>query len=231
MSILGLIFNSGMYRFKPFVALLTLTFLLTILPSITTAQETRFGIKSGLNYSSVVGDLTDGVKFRLSGHAGVFLEMDFSYKFALQPELLYSSQGFQFSSDLAQIDGSPTPGGNDFRTNVQLNYLTVPILGKFRLSEKLALDFGPQFGFLLNQVTKIKNLDESDSSNAKSRNKISGDFQLDYGAAIGVSIRLNDQFSIAPRFYLGLRNRLNGLEGNIQNYNASIQLSANYLFL
>jgi len=194
------------------------------------AQETRFGVKGGLNYSSIVGELTDGVKFRLSGHGGVFLKMDFSYKFALQPELLYSSQGFQFSSDLAQIDGNPTPGGNDFRRNVQLNYLTVPILGKFRLSEKFSLEFGPQFGFLLNQVTKIKNLDELDSSNSKSKNTISGNFQLDYGAAVGGSVRISDQFSVSPRVYLGLRNRLNGLEG-FQNYHVSIQLSANYLFL
>jgi len=197
---------------------------------VLNAQEARFGLKGGLNYSSIVGELTDGVKFRFSGHAGVFLEMDFSYKFALQPELLYSSQGFQFSSDLAQIDGNPTPGGNDFRTNVQLNFLTVPILGKFRISEKYAVEFGPQFGFLLNQVTKIKNLDELDSSNSKSRNTISGNFQLDYGAAIGGSVQIGGQFSISPRVYLGLRNRLNGLEG-FQNYNVAIQLSANYLFL
>jgi len=225
---LVLIFNSPTYRYW-LGKVIVIGFFLILLPQISSSQEARFGVKGGLNYSSIVGDLTDGVKFRFSGHAGVFLEMDFSYKFALQPELLYSSQGFQFSSDLAQIDGSPTPDGNDFRTNVQLNFITVPILGKFRLNEKFALEFGPQFGFLLNQVTKIKNLDVPD--NSKSRNTISGNFQLDYGAAIGASIKLNDQFSVAPRFYVGLRNRLNGLEGNFQNYHASIQLSANYLFL
>lgn len=225
-----LIFNSPTYRYW-LGKVIFIGFFLILLPQISSSQEARFGVKGGLNYSSIVGDLTDGVKFRFSGHAGVFLELDFTYKFALQPELLYSSQGFQFSSDLAQIDGNPTPGGNDFRTNVQLNFITVPILGKFRLNEKYALEFGPQFGFLLNQVTKIKNLDELDSSNEKSRNSISGNFQLDYGAAVGASIRFNDQFSLSPRFYVGLRNRLNGLEGNFQNYHASIQLSANYLFL
>lgn len=209
--------------------LLSLFFFLNI--SNLISQEARFGAKAGLNYSSVVGNLTDGVKFRFSGHAGIFLDIYFSDKFSFQPELLYSSQGFQFSSDLSEIDGNPTPGGNDFRTNVQLNFLTVPILGKFRLGENYSLEFGPQIGFLLNQVTKIKNLDELDSSDTKSRNSISGKFQLDYGAAVGVSIKVSDQFSISPRMYLGLRNRLNGAEGNIQNYHASLQLSVNYLFL
>jgi len=194
------------------------------------AQETKFGIKGGLNYSSIVGDLTDGIKFRFSAHGGVFLQIQFTKKFAFQPELLYSSQGFQFSTDLSSIEGG-TVGENDFRTNVQLNYITIPILGKFALNNKLDVEFGPQFGFLLNQVTKIKNLDELDGTDIDDRNSVSGDFQLDYGAVVGLNYKINDSFSLSPRFYIGLRNRLNGLQGNTQNYNASIQLSVNYMFL
>jgi len=196
------------------------------------AQETTFGLKGGLNYSSVVGDLTEGVKFRFSGHGGLFLEIAFSEKFQLQPEILYSSQGFQFSTDLASIQngGGSTGEENDFRTNVQLNYITVPLLGKFALNERYALEFGPQFGFLLNQVTKIKNLDEQNGADANQRSSVSGDFQLDYGVAVGLDMRLNNHFSLAPRFYIGIRNRLNGLP-NVQNFNAALQLSANYRFL
>lgn len=195
-----------------------------------TAQETRFGIKGGLNYSSIVGDLTDGLKFRFSGHGGIFLEIDFSEKFKLQPEVLYSSQGFQFSTDLAAIqNGGTAADDNDFRTNVQLNFLTIPILGKFALNDKWDVEFGPQFGFLLNQVTKIKSLDESPNVDADRSGSISGNFQLDYGAAVGLEYKLTDNLSVSPRFYVGLRNRLNGLAG-AQNYNAAIQLSLNYMF-
>lgn len=195
------------------------------------AQETRFGVKGGFNYSSIVGDLTDGLKFRFSGHGGIFLEVKFSEKFKLQPELMYSSQGFQFSTDLASIENEGSTGEeNDFRTNVQLNYLIIPILGKFALNDRLDVEFGPQFGFLLNQVTKIKNLDESSNMDVDRRSSVSGDFQLDYGAVVGLGIGLNENLSLSPRFYVGLRNRLNGLEG-AQNYNASIQLSLDYKFL
>lgn len=191
------------------------------------SQETHLGVKGGFNYSSIVGDLTDGLKFRFSGHGGVFLEIDFYGNFKLQPEVLYSSQGFQYSSDLAAIQTNGSVGEeNDFRTNVQLNYITVPILGKFVLNERIDIEFGPQFGFLLNQVTKNKNLDQN--SNIERRSSISGDFQLDYGAAVGLGIKLNDYLSLSPRFYIGLRNRLNALQG-AQNYNAAIQLSLNYL--
>lgn len=193
-------------------------------------QDTRFGIKAGLNYSSVVGDLTEGIKFRFSGHGGVFVESEFSQKFSLRTEVLYSSQGFQFSSDLQSIENSGvTFDENDFRTNVQLNYLTVPVLGKFSLNERLDVEFGPQFGFLLNQVSKIKNLDERDDSLSDNRMSTPGNFQLDYGVVAGLDLNINDALSIEPRFYIGLRNRLNGLAGNFQNYNVAIQLSANYL--
>lgn len=192
------------------------------------AQETHFGVKVGLNYSSIVGDLTQGVKFRFSGHAGVFLEIEFSDRFSFQPELLYSSQGFQFSSDLLTIqNGGNISDQNDIRTNVQFNYLLLPILSKFALNDRLSLDFGPQVGFLLNQVTKIKNLDQRDETIPDDRTSISGDFQLDYGAVAGVTYEINTAFSVQPRFYIGLRNRLNGLEG-VQNYNAAIQVSVNY---
>lgn len=207
--------------------LLFLSFAITL-----NAQQTSFGVKAGLNYSSVVGDLTEGIKFRFSGHAGVFLEVEFTDKFSFQPELLYSSQGFQFSSDLNTIENSGgTTDQNDFRTNVQFNYLTVPILGKFALNDRLDVEFGPQFGFLLNQVTKIKNLDQRDDTLADNRTSTSGDFQLDYGVVAGVGVKINERFSVSPRFYMGLRNRLNGALGTVQNYNVALQLSVNYSIL
>ncbi len=193
-------------------------------------QDINLGVKGGLNYSSIVGDLTEGIKFRFSGHAGVFVESEFSDKFSLQSELLYSSQGFQFSSDLQALENNgATFDENDFRTNVQLNYLTVPILGKFALNDRLEVEFGPQFGFLLNQVSKIKNLDQRDETIPDNRTTTPGNFQLDYGVVAGLALDINDVLAIEPRFYIGLRNRLNGLDGTLLNYNVAIQVSANYL--
>ena len=46
-----------------------------------------------------------------------------------------------------------------FRNNVQLNFLTIPLLMKFGINDKLDAQVGPQFGFLINQITKTKNLE------------------------------------------------------------------------
>ena len=212
------------------VFLSTLLFLL--FPISGRSQESRFGVKAGLNYATIAGDLTEGINPRLSGHIGVFVNFEFSGKFSIQPELLYSSQGFRFNTDLAFIQTeNPQVNEPDFTTAVQFNYLSLPLIAQFELSDRVAVEFGPQFAFLINQVTKIKNFDGLDAQSLNERESISGNFQLDYGAAIGISVYITDTFSVSPRFYLGLRNRLNGAIGNVQNYNGALQVSVNYSFL
>lgn len=218
----------NIYNVQKWIAKVTLLLSLFcfLLFSNVTAQETHFGVKAGLNYSSIVGDLTTGIKFRFSGHAGIFLDIELTDKFSFKPELLYSSQGFQFSSELQNIQNEEVPSfQGDLRTNVQSNYLIVPLLSKFALSDRLDVEFGPQFGFLLNQTSIIKNLN---NTSIDSHTVISGDFQLDYGLVAGISYAVSDRISFEPRVYIGLRNLLNGISSNIQNYNIVFQASVNY---
>jgi hypothetical protein len=209
------------------VSFLVLFFLIVISAQ---AQEARFGLKGGLNFSTIAGDLTNGINPRFSGQAGIFVNFEFSDKFNIQPEFFYSSQGFRFNTDLDFIQTANNPVLNepDFKTAVQFNFLSIPLMAQFEFNDVIALEFGPQFAFLLNQVTKIKNFDGLDVQSLNEREAISGNFQLDYGAAVGILVHINDTFSFSPRLYLGLRNRLNGAVGNVQNYNGSFQLSLNY---
>jgi len=148
-----------------------------------------------------------------------------------QINLPYSLSFCRFNTDLAFIQiGNLQDNEPDFTTAVQLNYLTIPLIVQLQLGNRIDLELGPQVGFLLNQVSKIKNFDGLDDNSLEERNSISGDFQLDYGLAAGIAIHIIDSFSITPRFYLGLRNRLNGAPGNLQNYNGALQFSVNYIF-
>ena len=110
--------------------LLALLLLVGLGTTKTNAQQANFGVKGGFNYSSVVGDLTEGVKFRFSGHGGIFVEFELTDKLKFQPELVYSSQGFQFSSDLGAIQN---PNGasnqNDFiKQCAKFNFITVLVI-------------------------------------------------------------------------------------------------------
>lgn len=114
-----------------------LFFLLTLLLAISAtsnAQGIRFGLKGGANFSTVDGDGIDADNIT-SWHAGALVELKLFENFAVQPELLYSSQG-------AKVEGA-----DDFK----LDYVSVPVLAKFYLiSDVLSLEAGPQFAFLIN---------------------------------------------------------------------------------
>src|SRR6476620_11456259 len=102
----------------------------------TNAQQTRFGIKGGLNVSTVVGGDVDNTKSLVGFHVGGLAEIHVVEKFFIQPELLYSTQG-------TKIDG---PFGTD--GDVKLNYLNIPVLAKYYFIEnKFSVEAGPQLGF------------------------------------------------------------------------------------
>ena len=99
--------------------------------SITSAaQDFHFGAKGGVNFASLSGDDVDDLDGRTGFHIGAVAQIGISEKFAIQPELIYSSQGADFSDLDANID-----------------YLNLPILADIGLTENISIQAGPQFGF------------------------------------------------------------------------------------
>ena len=103
------------------------------------AQDVKFGAKTGLNLSNFKGDL-DNVEAKIGFNIGAFVEIGLSDKFTFQPELLFSTQG-------AKSEGSE--GFDSYEQTNKVNYLNVPLMLKYAVSDKFALEFGPQIGFLL----------------------------------------------------------------------------------
>lgn len=101
---------------------------------LVSANAQSYGIKAGLNFANLKGDDADGYNGLTSFHVGFVSEFRVFENLALQPELLYSTQG-------AEI--------ND--TKYELGYLSVPIMAKFYLNGKLSIQAGPQFGVLVSE--------------------------------------------------------------------------------
>ncbi len=98
------------------------------------------GLKGGINYASVnssaeVVSTKGGVT---NFHGGVYAMFKFSKVFALQPEIVYSSEGQEYKYFIA---GLPS-----FKST--FNYFNYPLILKFYVAEGLNLQLGPQFGFL-----------------------------------------------------------------------------------
>lgn len=88
------------------------------------AQEIKFGVKAGANFSNFTGDADlDG---RTGFYVGGLVDIGISEKFHVQPELLYSMEGAK---------------------DAELDFVRIPIMAKFYLMEGLNIQAGPVLGF------------------------------------------------------------------------------------
>lgn len=170
---------------------------------LANAQEAKFGLKAGLNMSNLTGDI-EGTSSKVGFHVGGFAEIKISDKFAVQPEVLFSTQG-------ADADG----GSYDF------NYLNVPVMAKYFVAEKFSLEAGPQVGFLMS--AKI-NPDSGEEVDIKDELK-----SIDFGLNFGAGYDFTDNFSAGLRYNVGLSNLIDEDDaGEIKN--SVLSLSVGYKF-
>ncbi len=173
---------------------------------ISVGQEIKFGAKIGINNSNVSSSYA-GYSSIMGLQIGGYASYNISDKFVLQPELLYSMQGA--SSPLAKLT---------------LNYLNIPVMGKYYIADKFNLEAGPQIGFLLSTDTAAT---PSQYSTSTPPSKNSVDFGINFGAGYDV----NDKISIGLRYTKGLSNIYNNwvLGGQtIAMYNTNIGISLTY---
>ena len=145
------------------------------------AQSTRFGVKAGMNVSNFTGYQED-VKSLTGFHLGGFAEIKIAKKFAFQPEFLFSTQG-------TTVEGF----NGDSNMTVKLNYLNIPVLAKYYITDAFTVEAGPQIGFLVS---------------AKSRGDDVSDLykSTDYGLNLGCGYDFTEDFSIGVRYTIGLSN-------------------------
>lgn len=113
------------------------------------AQTFQLGIKGGVNISNFTGgDFKDLDNKALVGfHAGGFVSFFFGDHLALQPEVLFSSQGAKLES-----------AGEE--QNLKVSYVNIPVLLKYRFTGGFYLEAGPQIGFKVSEKTDDMPIDD-----------------------------------------------------------------------
>lgn len=165
------------------------------------AQEKflSFGLKGGVNFSNLNGDIENiDFKTRSSYHFGALLEIHLFENLSIQPELLYSVQGAKAESGTASID------------DVDFKYLTVPVMVKFYLSDKLSVEAGPQFAFLA---------DDNVGDTFRTRS-------FDFSVGGGLAYDITKNIFIQARYLAGMTEV--SKDADIKNSN--VQLSAGLKF-
>lgn len=115
------------------------------------AQGWAWGPKVGATFTTING--VPDLKLREGITAGLFFESVATNWFVIEGDLLFSMQGFKVDDELD--------------TKVRLNYISMPIVGKYYVIDGLNLQMGASFDYLIHSGIK---------TNAKTDVSIDGDF-------------------------------------------------------
>jgi hypothetical protein len=180
---------------------------LFVLATVTTlvlqAQQTHFGLKGGLNLSSVAVENGEDYDTKTGIHFGGLAHIHISTHFALQPELVYSMQG-----------------GEDGDFKFKLNYLNVPLLAQYMTNDGFRLQTGPQIGFLVKGKTKLNDVEVDVTDDLST---------VDFSWAFGASYLFPAGVGIDARYNLGISN-VNDSE-NVEFRNRVFQIGLFYQFM
>lgn len=158
--------------------------------------QTTLGIKAGLNVANVSVQPQDFQKASLMGfHGGLLAHIHVSPELGIQPEVLYSGQGFKDESN-----------GTDWK----LNYVNVPVMVQYMFDNGFRIEAGPQVGFLLDGKVDAKDGHPLDVSNDLKK--------VDASMGVGLGYLTYSGLGIEGRYNIGLTNINKDPYGNkIQN--------------
>lgn len=154
-----------------------------IILSTAKAQQTHFGLKAGVNLSSVEIDNGDDYNSKAGIHVGGLAHIHISQHFALQPELIYSMQGGKDEDD------------DDVK--LKLNYINIPLLAQYMTLDGFRLQTGPQIGFLTSAKSKVGDVERSVKDDLSS---------VDFSWTFGAGYLFPSGFGVDARYNHGISN-------------------------
>jgi hypothetical protein len=111
----------------------------------------RWGFKGGLNLNKINGESFSN-EFQYNYQLGGFVQINFSRKLGLQPELNFCQTSAEQSDDITDIYDDIFLGGD--QKKAKLDYLKLAGLLNIDIgpSQRVKLQLGPQWGMLLNEA-------------------------------------------------------------------------------
>ncbi|WP_192823027.1 porin family protein [Rufibacter sp. LB8] len=190
----------------------------------------RLGLKAGVTYSNVSGDLQneDIYKNKFGFMGGITTNFDLSGDgfLSLQPELLYTQKGYQYSDEKFSV------GGVDFKVKGDRNfhYLDLPVLLRINAGG-LFFEGGPQASYLLSVTdnSEFKRGNESYEETERISKDDLAEFEIGYAAGLGY--QLPNGLSLGLR-YNGSINKLAKNDGDelANARHSAFILSVGFLF-
>jgi hypothetical protein len=214
-------------------------FLVIVLPQFSAiAQDFRYGVKGGVNFSDISGNDLDknSHRYKLGWHTGIMVNIKpiANTYFSVQPELIYSRKGYENYSSPFEF----TDQGNKLTARegglVWLNYLDLPIMLNFKTGF-LIFEIGPQFSYLVGardeSLTRYT-FNDTEVTVPNDRFDKSGVNKFDVGIATGLRLESSNGVALGLRFnqgFIKLQNSVTDIPLAPNGCNQYFQLFASYL--
>ena len=183
---------------------------LALLAGMTGAAQAqtgvRFGLKGGINYTTLTAKNTDGIESKLGLQAGAFANLGLSDLISIQPEVLYSQKGFQ-SKDAS-------------KNKAKFNYIDIPVLVKVNAGG-LFFEAGPQLGILASAKVTDGSTDVDIKENLNT---------VDFGYVAGLGYQLETGPMIGLRYNGGITDIAKDGNNDNKTRNSAFQLYVGYTF-
>ena len=150
----------------------------------------KFGLKGGVNISTIKIDDFDENDSRIGLHVGGLAHIHLSPQWALQPELLYSTEG-----------GKVDFGGGSEAT-YKNDYVNIPLMIQYMFDNGFRLEAGPQLGLMVNSEIEDEDGNEADADDTFKSTNVSVGFGLNYLSHSGLGV--------GGRYNLGVSNIAEG---------------------
>lgn len=153
--------------------------------TVTNQPSVQFGLKAGVNLADVKSEIYTDTKTRTSFYAGGLAHIHLNQHFALQPEAIYSRQGFEQNISSGLV------------LTAKLDYINIPVMLQY-MNRGVRIETGPQLGFLVNAQADYTDGRDNDIENRLKSTDFSWGFGVSYVTTPGVGI--------SARYNLGISN-------------------------
>ena len=200
------------------------------LSALSKAQglKNELGVEGGPGLTFLYGNsfANRNIKPFFGGTVGGYYQRNLLKIFSLKTGLYYINIGSQSPNQTFSSPGQP------FRTNVNTDYLSVPVLAKLSFGgiAKFFINAGPYASVLLNATQNYQNVYQSNSSDNIKYKK----YDLGVAFGLGLSIDLKRiSINLEERSNLGLINTnsvVNAQNGDVKTFISSLILGVGYRF-
>jgi len=172
------------------------------------AQTVHFGIKGGLNASSIYSNPSNSdIQTKVGFNLGLLAHIHTSNpQWAIQPEIYYSEEGAKSKSNSS--------------ASFNLDFINVPVLAQYMFDNGFRIEAGPQLGFLTNAKSTSGNVTVNVKDNFK---------KTSFSIPVGIGYLTSSGLGLNARYNFGLSN-LNNTSTSTKIHSNVFQFGLFYQF-